>query len=82
MTRLHFDYEGRSEIDLFDRGADIYTSDLSTKILMASFKINDEATQLWVPAEGGISKDDAISSFDDDDEGGFGGDSDDDMGGL
>lgn len=31
-------------------------------------------------AEGGISKDDAISSFDDDDEGGFGGD--DDMGGL
>lgn len=52
MTRLHFDYEGRSEIDLFDRGADIYTSDLSTKILMASFKINDEATQLWVPAEG------------------------------
>ena len=52
QTRLHFDYEAKSEIDLFDRGADIYTSDLSTKILMASFKINDEATQLWVPAEG------------------------------
>lgn len=33
-------------------------------------------------AEGGISKDDAISSFDDDDEGGFGDSSDDDMGGL
>lgn len=35
-------------------------------------------------AEGGIKKDDAISSFDDDDEGGFGGDdaADDDMGGL
>lgn len=33
-------------------------------------------------AEGGISKDEAISSFDDDDEGGFGGDTDDDMGGL
>ena len=35
-------------------------------------------------AEGGISKDDAISSFDDDDEGGFGGDTggDDGMGGL
>lgn len=32
-------------------------------------------------AEGGISKDAAIASFDDDDEGGFGGD-DDDMGGL
>lgn len=33
-------------------------------------------------AEGGISKDAAISSFDDDEEGGFGGDTDDDMGGL
>lgn len=36
-------------------------------------------------SEGGIKKDDAISSFDDDDEGGFGGDSSDDddaMGGL
>lgn len=32
--------------------------------------------------EGGIAKDEAISSFDDDDEGGFGGDTDDDMGGL
>ena len=34
-------------------------------------------------AEGGISKDEAISSFDDDDEGGFGGsDADDENGGL
>lgn len=33
-------------------------------------------------AEGGISKDDAISSFDDDDDGGFGGDADDENGGL
>lgn len=33
-------------------------------------------------AEGGISKDAAIASFDDDDEGGFGGGGDDDMGGL
>lgn len=34
-------------------------------------------------SEGGISKDAAISSFDDDDEGGFGGgDADDEMGGL
>lgn len=36
-----------------------------------------------VIAEGGISKDDAISSFDDDDDGGFGSDADDDgNGGL
>lgn len=33
-------------------------------------------------AEGGISKDDAISSFDDDDDGGFGDGDDDGMGGL
>lgn len=33
-------------------------------------------------SEGGISKDDAISSFDDDEDGGFGGDSDDENGGL
>lgn len=33
-------------------------------------------------SQGGISKDDAISSFDDDEDGGFGGDSDDDYGGL
>lgn len=33
-------------------------------------------------SEGGISKDEAISSFDDDEDGGFGGQPDDDMGGL
>lgn len=52
QTRLHFDYEGKSEIDLLDRGADIYTADPSTKILMASWHLNDEPTKLWVPAEG------------------------------
>jgi len=51
-TRLHFDYEGKSEIDLLDRGADIYTAHPSTKILMASWHLDDEPTQLWVPAEG------------------------------
>lgn len=52
QTRLHFDYETKSEIDLFDRGADVYTAHSSTKILMASWSLNDEPTQLWVPAEG------------------------------
>lgn len=33
-------------------------------------------------SEGGISKDEAISSFDDDEDGGFGGDADDENGGL
>lgn len=52
QTRLHFDYEGKSKIDLFDQGADVYTSDESTEILMASWSINDDPTKLWVPAEG------------------------------
>lgn len=52
QTRLHFDFEALSEIDLFERGAELYTSDSSTKILMASWSLNDEPTQLWVPAEG------------------------------
>lgn len=52
QTRLHFDYETLSEIDLFDRGADIYTSHPSTKILMCSWSLNDDRTELWVPAEG------------------------------
>lgn len=52
LTRLHLDYEGLSEIDLLAAGADNYTADASSKILMAAFKINDERTQQWVPAEG------------------------------
>ena len=52
QTRLHFDYEGKSEIDLTERGADIYTAHGSTAILMASWSLDDQPTQLWVPAEG------------------------------
>ena len=50
--RLHFDFEGKSEIDLLKHGGDLYTAHESTEILMASFKINDGKTELWVPAEG------------------------------
>ncbi len=52
MTRLHLDYETRSNLDLRVVGVDRYSTDPSTKVLMASFKINDEKTQQWVPAEG------------------------------
>ena len=51
-TRLHFDYETKNELDLFDVGLDLYSAHPSCKVMMASFKINDEKTQLWVPAEG------------------------------
>ncbi len=52
QSRLHFDYEGKSEVDLLDRGADNYTAHPSTEILMASWSIDDDKTSLWVPAEG------------------------------
>lgn len=52
QTRLHHDYETVSEIDITDRGVDIYTAHPSTKILMASWHLDDDATQIWVPAEG------------------------------
>lgn len=52
MTRLHFDYETKSEIDLLDAGVDLYSGDQSTEVLMASFCLDDEPIQQWVPAEG------------------------------
>lgn len=52
MTRLHHDYEVKSEVDLLKRGIDLYSRDASTEILMCSWSIDDEPTQLWVPAEG------------------------------
>jgi DNA polymerase len=52
MTRLHLDYELKSELDVTDVGVDLYANHPSTTLLMTSFKINDEATQQWVPAEG------------------------------
>ena len=52
QTRLHFDYETKSELDLFEVGADLYTAHPSTKVLMGSWHLDNEPTQLWVPAEG------------------------------
>lgn len=52
MTRLHLDYEFKSKSDVTEVGTDLYAADPSTELLMASFKINDEKTQQWVPAEG------------------------------
>lgn len=52
QTRLHFDYESKSELDLLEVGGDLYTAHHSTEILMTSWHLDDEPTQLWVPAEG------------------------------
>lgn len=51
-TRLHHDYETVSELDVTVVGTDLYTRHPSTKVLMASWRIDDEPTQLWCPAEG------------------------------
>lgn len=52
QTRLHFDYESKSEIDLLKQGGDLYTADASTEILMCSWSLDDDPTSLWVPKEG------------------------------
>lgn len=52
MDILSFDYETQSELDVTEVGTDLYTQHPSTKVLMAAFKINGEATEQWVPAEG------------------------------
>lgn len=52
QTRLHHDYEVKSEVDLLAQGIDLYSSHPSTKVLMCSWSLNDDKTQLWVPAEG------------------------------
>lgn len=52
QTRLHHDYEVKSEVDLLAQGIDLYSSHASTKVLMCSWSLDDEPTQLWVPAEG------------------------------
>jgi DNA polymerase len=51
-TRLHFDYEGLSELDLTVVGADLYTRHPSTKITMCAFKLDDGKTEQWLPSEG------------------------------
>ena len=52
MTRLHFDFETRSEIDLLDAGVDRYARHPSTQVDLAAFRIDDEAPQQWLPREG------------------------------
>ena len=52
MTRLHFDFEVKSEIDLLKQGVDLYSAHSSTEILMCSWCIDDDETAIWVPKEG------------------------------
>ncbi len=47
MTDLHLDFEGKSRIELFDRGLDVYAKDASTEILMAGFALDDGPVEVW-----------------------------------
>lgn len=51
-TRLHYDYEVKNELDLTEVGLDRYARHPSGKVLMASWRLDDNEPSLWVPAEG------------------------------
>lgn len=50
--RLHLDYETYCEADLTQVGNARYSEDPTMEILMASWAINDQEIEQWVPAEG------------------------------
>lgn len=47
--RLGLDYETRSRADLKKTGAIVYAQDESTSLICLAYKIDDEATRLWLP---------------------------------
>jgi DNA polymerase len=51
-TRVWLDFETRSEIDLKDRGLDVYSQDPSTEVLMLAWAIDDAEPTLWQPRLG------------------------------
>jgi DNA polymerase len=52
VTRLHLDYETRSECDLIANGLHSYARHPSTRALMLGWAIDDNPVQLWQPHEG------------------------------
>lgn len=47
IVDCHFDYETKSEIDLFARGLDVYAKHESTKPLLAGFALGDDEPTVW-----------------------------------
>lgn len=47
MTKLHFDYETVSELDLTKVGLDRYSAHPSTRVLMASYAFDEGRVGLW-----------------------------------
>jgi len=52
MSRLHLDYETKSELNLKAVGAYKYAAHPSTEILMLGWGFDDDEPQLWQPHEG------------------------------
>lgn len=51
MTVFH-DFETYSEVDILKVGGEAYARHPSTEVLMLAWAVDDEAPQIWVPAEG------------------------------
>ena len=49
MRELHLDYETSSLVDLTKCGADVYSRDPSTRVLMLSWSFDEEHVRLWEP---------------------------------
>ena len=54
MTRLHLDWESKSEIDLTQQGLDVYSAHPSTKVIMGAWAINDGRVKHWDANDGSI----------------------------
>lgn len=52
MTVLDLDYETFSEVDLTDRGLDVYATHPSTRVLMAAYSFDDGPDKLWTEDDG------------------------------
>lgn len=51
-TRLHHDFEWRSELDVKVYGVSRVTRHESTEVLMCAYAFDDGPVQQWVPEEG------------------------------
>ena len=52
MRDLHLDYETKSKVDLKKCGADVYSRDKSTRVLMLAWAFDEDPPKVWFPHEG------------------------------
>jgi len=50
--RLHLDFETYSDIDLKDKGLDLYSAHPSCEVLLCAWGVDDEKVRLWDPTRG------------------------------